>query len=107
MVSPACQCGWRRQDPKQIIIFCPNHARNRRSLYEAARTDRYQEIMSTGKGLRAVARCVMSEGLLAQFSLAKEQIDLLEGRTGNDGDGEGDGDGDGDGDDEDETAEQE
>ena len=23
MVSPACQCGWRRQDVKHIIIFCP------------------------------------------------------------------------------------
>ena len=31
--------------------------------------------------------------LLAQFSLAKEQIDLLEGRTSNDGNGDGDGNG--------------
>ena len=56
VVSPACQCGWRRQNPKHVIIFCPNHARNRRSLYEAAGTSQYRELMSTGKGLRAVAR---------------------------------------------------
>lgn len=36
----------------------------------------------------------MNEGLLAQYSLAKEQIDLVEGRMSNDGD-------------ENETAEQE
>ena len=81
VVSPACQCGWRQQDPKHIIIFCPNHAHNRRSLYEAAGTSRYQELMSTGKGLRAVARWVINEGLLSQFALAKEQIDRAEGRA--------------------------
>lgn len=62
-------------------MLCPNHAHNRRRLFEAAGTDRYQDILSTGKGLRAVARWVMNEGLLAQLSLAKEQIDGVEGRT--------------------------
>ena len=81
VVSPACQCGWRRQDPKHVIIFYPNHARNRHSLYEAAGTSQYRELMSTGKGLRVVARWVVSEGLLSQFSLAKEQVDYVEGRA--------------------------
>ena len=49
----------------------------------------------------------MNEAILAQFFLAKEQIDLLKDRTSNDGHGDGGGGGDGDGDDEDETAEQE
>lgn len=56
VVSPACQCNWRRQDPKNIIIFCPDRTRNRRVLYEAAGTDRYKKSMSTGKGIRALAR---------------------------------------------------
>ena len=30
--------GWRRQDPKNVIMFCPYHARNRRKLYETAGT---------------------------------------------------------------------
>lgn len=38
--------------------------------------------MSTGKGLLAVARCSMNEGLLSQFSLAKEHVDHVEGRGG-------------------------
>ena len=82
VVSPACQCGWRRQDPKHVVIFFPEHTRNRRGLYESAGTDRYDEIMSTGKGLRAVTRWVTSQGLLSQFSLAKEQRDRAKGRAG-------------------------
>ena len=61
VISPACQCGWRRQDPKHVILFCPRHAHIRRRLLEAAGTDRYLEILSTGKGLGAVARWVMDE----------------------------------------------
>ena len=47
--------------------------------------------MSTGKGLRAVARWVMSEGLLSQISLAKEQINRVEGRAREDDDDGDDG----------------
>lgn len=89
VISPACQCGWRWEDPKHVVIFCPNRARNHRNLYEAARTNRYREILSTGKGLRAVARWVMNEGLLARFPPAKEKIDRAEGRTREDGEEEG------------------
>ena len=43
-----------------------------------------------GKGLREVARWVMSEGLLDQFSLAKEQSEWVEGRErGGEGEDEG------------------
>lgn len=42
--------------------------------------------MSTGKGLRAVFRWTMSEGLLSQFSVAREQIDSVEGRAREDND---------------------
>lgn len=53
--SPACQCGWRRQDPKHVVIFCLERAYNRQNLYETAGANKYDETMSTGKGLRAVA----------------------------------------------------
>ena len=75
VLSPACQYGWRRQDPKHVIVFCPNHALTRNRLYKKAGTQQYQEMLSTKKGLRAVARWVMRKGLLHQFLLAKEQID--------------------------------
>ena len=80
VISPACRCGWQKEDPKHVIIFCPDRAHHRRRLYEAAGTNRYERMMSTGKGLRAVTRWVMSKSLLGQFSLAKEQNDWVEGK---------------------------
>ena len=81
-LSPACQCGWRRQDPKHIIVFCPKHTiATRNKMYEEAGTRQYLEIRSTREGLRAVARWMMREDLLHQFSLAKEQIDRAERRA--------------------------
>ena len=68
----------RRQDPKYVIMFCPNHASTRHRLFREVGTQRYQEILSTEKGLRAVARWVMREGLLGQFSLARGQLDRAE-----------------------------
>ena len=53
IVSPACQCGWRREDPKHHVIFCPTRGPNRRSLYEAAVTSRYEERTTSAKELRA------------------------------------------------------
>lgn len=75
-----------RQNPKYVIMVCANHARNCSRLYRTAGTDRYQEILSTGKGFGAVARWVMSEGLLVQFLLAKQHIDRVEGRVREDND---------------------
>lgn len=40
--------------------------------------NRYQQILDTEKGLQAVARWVMSEGLLGQISLAKKQMNRVE-----------------------------
>ena len=77
LISPACQCGRRRQDLRHVIIFCPNQAFKRRRLYEKTETQRYQETLSTEKCLRAIARWVMKEGLLGQFWLAREQMALV------------------------------
>ena len=40
-----------------------------------------RKFLSTGKGPRAVAQGALSEGLLGQFSLAKEQSDGVEGKA--------------------------
>ena len=82
VLSPACECGWRRQDPKHIIVFCPNHAATRNRLYEEAGTRHYKEMLATKRGLRAVAGWVMREGLLHQFSLAKEHAEWAENGKG-------------------------
>ncbi|MCJ1265443.1 hypothetical protein MMC22_005321 [Lobaria immixta] len=63
-----------------FVVFCPNHALIRDRLYEEAGTQQDLQMLLTRNGLRAVARRVMREGLLHQFSLAREQIDRAEGR---------------------------
>ena len=80
MLSPACGCGWRRQDPKHVIMFCPNHAATRNRPYEEAGTRHYMKMLATKRGLRAVAEWVMREGLLHQFLLAKEHAEWAENR---------------------------
>lgn len=65
------------------MLQSPNYASTRRKLYEETGTQQYQNILSTGKRLRAVARWIMREGLLGHFSLAKEQHDWMEGRARN------------------------
>lgn len=65
-----------------LLLSCPNHESSRWKSYEAAGTDRYKQILGTEKDLGAVARWVMREGLLGQFSPAKEQKDRVEGEDG-------------------------
>ena len=80
MLSPACGCGWRRQDPKHIIIFCPNHVATRNKLYKEAGTRHYKKILAIKRGLRAVVEWIMRESLLHQFLLAKEHTEWAENR---------------------------
>ena len=47
-------------------------------MFEEAGTRRYQDLLSSREDLRAVAGWAMREGLLHQFSLAKEQADRAE-----------------------------
>lgn len=69
---PACQCGWRRQDPKHVIIFRPNHAFNRRRLYEAGGNRSIPKNSVDRKVTsRGVPAGIMNEGLLTRFSRAK------------------------------------
>lgn len=50
VLSPACQCGWRRQDPKHIIMFCPDHAATRDRLFEEAGTRQCEVMLAAKKG---------------------------------------------------------
>ena len=80
VISLACRCGWQKENPKHVIIFCPDQVHHRCRLYKAAGTNQYEQMMSMGKGLQAVARWVISKSLLGQFSLAKKQSNWVEGK---------------------------
>lgn len=49
------------------------------AAYEAAGTNRYDEIRSPGKGLRSVTRWIMDKKLLSQFRLRKNRRIISKG----------------------------
>lgn len=74
MLSHACQCDWRRQDPKHIIAFCTKNVANRHKLHDAAGTDRRQEILGIEKGLRAVLRWVMGRRTTGEILVGERAV---------------------------------
>lgn len=70
--SPACTCGWQRQTPKHILLFCPDWGERRGAMIEEAKSDNYMQLTTTATGLRAVTRWFIREGILGQFSIARE-----------------------------------
>lgn len=73
--GPPVKCSWRRQESKTLHAWSSFAQMTPSSAidYEVAKTRRYQQILSKGKGLWAVARWIMKEWHLGQFSMAKEQ----------------------------------
>lgn len=77
-----CDCGWPRQTPKHIILFCPTHATGRTEMLAEAKTTDYTNLLSTEAGLRAVTRWFLQRDILTQFSLARTMNDVKPGRRG-------------------------
>lgn len=69
--KPDCDCGWPRQTPKHIILFCPAHAPGRTEMLAEAKTTDFTRLLSTEAGLRAVTRWFLKRDVLTQFSLAR------------------------------------
>lgn len=64
VLSPASQCGWRRQNPRHMIIFCPDHGLAQSRLFKKADMQQYSEMLSKRKNLKVMARWAMKKGLL-------------------------------------------
>ena len=73
-VDPGCECGWRKQDVKHILLFCPKSQGDRPRLLTEAGTRDFQTMLTTTKGVRAAARWMVSSGWLHSFGLADEQL---------------------------------
>lgn len=71
-LSPACPCGWHRQTPKHILLFCPHFQAGRAQMLYIAQTTDYHTLLTTKKGVYAATKWFLKLGLLGQFSLAKE-----------------------------------
>jgi hypothetical protein len=70
--TAACDCGWRRQTAKHILMFCPTYADTRPRLFEQAGSQNYSEIVATARGARTAAIWMQQTELLPQFSLGLE-----------------------------------
>ena len=70
--SPACSCGWQRQTPKHILLFCPKWEDGREAMIADAKTEDYKLITTTATGLWAATRWFLQTEILRQFSIAKE-----------------------------------
>jgi hypothetical protein len=69
---------------KHILIFCPERQHARERLFREAGTSNWKDLANTKRGLTAVARWMIQEAVLEQFSLAKDEEKEREGR-GTDG----------------------
>jgi len=72
--SGECLCGWRKQDVKHILFFCPEFREARRRLFAEAGTTNTRRILTKVKGIRAAARWMVETRVIASFSLAGEQL---------------------------------
>ena len=69
--SPACTCGHQRQDPRHILMHCPEQAGTRNQMMQQAGTTDFRTLLS-GENIKTVTKWVMEQGLLGQFDLALE-----------------------------------
>ena len=81
-LKPDCECGWPRQTPKHIILFCPTHTTGRAEMLSEAKTTDYTKLLSTEAGLRAVTKWFLERDVLTQFSLARTMDDAKPRRSG-------------------------
>lgn len=77
-------CGWRREDPKHIIVFSLNYALYRHELYEVAdgQTDTKKISVNWKRGFVGFGGQVDHErGILDAIFVGRKQIDLVQCRN--------------------------
>jgi hypothetical protein len=80
--KPDCDCGWPRQTPRYVILFCPKHVTGRIEMLAEAKTTDYIRLLSMEAGVRAVTRWFLQRDALTQFSLARTMSDTKPRRRG-------------------------
>ena len=70
VTSPACPCGWHRQTPEHVIMFC-RLIDNREKMF-CAGTNNYQQLTERSKTLKIFTTWLMKTGLVTQFLLVSK-----------------------------------
>lgn len=58
---------------KHILIFCYERRQARERLFRETVTSNWKDLANTRRGLKAAAKWMIYEGVLDQFSLAKDE----------------------------------
>lgn len=61
-----------------MVLRCPLRWEGRREMLQDARTQSESRILKEKRGIQAVARWVFQQGILSQFSLAREHANTQE-----------------------------
>jgi hypothetical protein len=72
-ITPECPCGWRSQTLKHIAIYCPLRQEHRKQLIDRAGTTSWIRMTRTRHSLDALVKWMISQSILDQFSLAREE----------------------------------
>lgn len=72
IMSSACTCGFQKQDPKHILLFCPELVEGRAQMLRQAGTSNLHQLLSTNEGIKASTSWLLKKGILGQFRLAQE-----------------------------------
>ena len=72
VTSPACPCGWHRQTAKHVIMFCPLQDLGGKG--PPGSLANFNSLVNSAQGLKIVTSRLIKSGLLAQYSVAAEQL---------------------------------
>jgi hypothetical protein len=75
VVSPACFCGWIRQNVTHIVLQYLDHSQGRGNMLREGGTTDFRRLMTTAKRVKAMINWFMKTGLLGQFSLTAKLIE--------------------------------
>jgi len=69
-ILPACECGWRAQTVRHVVLHCPRY--ERLELLEHCGTERLDEMLSQPASAKHAARWLVRSGAMKQFRVARE-----------------------------------
>ncbi|KHJ30542.1 hypothetical protein EV44_g4290 [Erysiphe necator] len=67
--APSCQCGYRSQNVKHMIMACPRWAKGRGEILRKAENRSFKAMMNNPKDVARITQWILNEGKLEQFRL--------------------------------------
>ena len=71
-IDAKCDCGWRTQTVRHVLMMCPLHSNARADLVRRTDSEDVRRMLSTPEKAQATARWFVQQGILRQFDLARE-----------------------------------